>query len=255
MASAQRASDPYKFSWTSKHMKTILHQSQTRGHADRGWLNAYHTFSFADYHDPSRVHFGALRVLNDDTIAGGHGFPPHSHDNMEIITIPLAGALEHRDNMGGAGVIRKGEIQVMSAGTGITHSEANADASGVLQLLQIWLFPKTKNVAPRYQQIALQSENFDNDWQQIVSPAETDAGAWIHQDAWFHLGRFEAGRETNYQLKNAADGLYVFVIEGEIEIGDETLSRRDGLAITQTDSVAMRVADNSEILLMEVPLH
>lgn len=233
-------------------MKTVLHQSQTRGHADRGWLNAHHTFSFADYHDPARVHFGALRVLNDDTIAGGHGFPSHPHDNMEIITIPLAGALQHRDSMGSEGVIRKGEIQVMSAGTGVTHSEANAEASGVLQLLQIWLFPKTKNVAPRYQQIALAGEK--NSWQQIVSPDENDAGAWIHQDAWFQLGHFDAGQETEYQLKNVADGLYVFVIEGEIEIGGQTLSRRDGMAITQTDAVAMRIVSESEILLMEVPL-
>lgn len=233
-------------------MKTVLHQSQTRGHADQGWLDAHHTFSFADYYDSSRVHFGALRVLNDDTIEGGHGFPSHPHDNMEIITLPLAGALEHRDSMGNAGVIRKGEIQVMSAGTGVTHSEANADTSGVLQLLQIWLFPKTKNVAPRYQQIALSKEH--NTWQQIVSPVENDAGAWIHQDAWFHLGRFDAGQETTYQLKNAADGLYVFVIEGEVVIGDQTLARRDGLAITKADLVTMRVTADSEILLMEVPL-
>ncbi len=233
-------------------MKTVLHQSQTRGHADRGWLNAHHTFSFADYHDPARTHFGALRVLNDDVIAGGHGFPSHPHDNMEIITIPLAGALEHRDSMGSAGVIRKGEIQVMSAGTGVTHSEANADASGVLQLLQIWLFPKTKNVAPRYQQIALPSEK--NSWQQIVSPDENDAGAWIHQDAWFQLGHFDAGKETTYQLKNADNGLYVFVIEGEIVIDGQSLTRRDGLAITEAESVAMRIVSDSEILLMEVPL-
>jgi redox-sensitive bicupin YhaK (pirin superfamily) len=236
-------------------MKAVLHPSQTRGHADRGWLKAYHTFSFADYYDPARVHFGALRVLNDDTIAGGHGFPAHPHDNMEIITIPLAGVLEHRDSMGNAGVIRKGEVQVMSAGTGVTHSEANADASGVLQLLQIWLFPKNKNVAPRYQQIALPDENAKNNWQQIVSPNEDDAGAWIHQNAWFHLGRFDAGSETEYQLKNDAHGLYVFVIEGEVEIEGQTLSRRDGLAITQADSVAVRVIADSEILLMEVPLH
>jgi len=236
-------------------MKTVLHQSQSRGHADRGWLNAHHTFSFADYYDPSRVHFGALRVLNDDTIAGGHGFPKHPHDNMEIITIPLAGALEHRDSMGSAGVIRKGEIQVMSAGAGITHSEANANADETLQLLQIWLFPKTKNVAPRYQQIALQDENVYNNWQQIVSPSESDAGAWIHQDAWFQLGRFDAGSETEYQLQNKENGLYVFVIEGEIEIGGQTLSRRDGLAITEADAVEIRVKSYSEILLMEVPLH
>jgi redox-sensitive bicupin YhaK (pirin superfamily) len=235
-------------------MKAVLHQSQTRGHADRGWLNAHHTFSFADYYDPSRVHFGVLRVLNDDTIAGGHGFPSHPHDNMEIITIPLAGALEHRDSMGSAGVIRKGEIQVMSAGTGVTHSEANANADETLQLLQIWLFPKTKNVAPRYQQIALPNEDSKNIWRQIVSPDESDEGAWIHQNAWFQLGLFDAGKETTYQLKNATNGLYVFVIEGEIEIDGQTLSRRDGLAITEADSVAMRIISDSEILLMEVPL-
>lgn len=235
-------------------MKTVLHSSQSRGHADRGWLNAYHTFSFADYYDPARVHFGALRVLNDDTIAGGHGFPTHPHDNMEIITIPLAGALAHRDSMGHAGVIGQGEVQVMSAGTGLTHSEANARPDETLQLLQIWLFPKTKNVAPRYQQIALQTENLHNHWLQIVSPLEGDAGAWIHQDAWFHLGHFDAGQETVYALKNEANGLYVFVIEGQVEVGGQTLARRDGLAITQAASVEFRISQNSEILLMEVPL-
>ena len=235
-------------------MKTVLHQAHTRGHANRGWLDAHHTFSFAGYHDPDRVHFGALRVLNDDTIAGGRGFPAHPHDNMEIITIPLAGALEHRDSMGGAGVIRKGEVQVMSAGTGITHSEANANADEKLQLLQIWLFPKTQNVTPRYQQIALQNDDAHNNWQQIISPDESDAGAWIHQDAWFHLGRFDAGSEVEYQMKNSANGLYVFVIEGAVEIGDQTLSRRDGLAITEADIVAMHISSDSEVLLMEVPM-
>jgi len=235
-------------------MKTIIHKADSRGHADRGWLDAHHTFSFADYYDASRTHFGVLRVLNDDKIAGGMGFPPHPHDNMEIITIPLSGALEHKDSMGSEGVISKNEIQIMSAGTGLKHSEANASATEELKLLQIWLFPNQKNVAPRYQQFALQSEDRKNNLQQVISPDANDAGGWIHQDAWFHLGDLDAGFQTTYNFKNPDNGLYVFVISGTLEIGGETLETRDGLAITEAQSVEIKANSDSEILLMEVPL-
>ena len=236
-------------------MKTVLHKANTRGHADHGWLNAHHTFSFGQYYDQSRVHFGALRVLNDDEIAGGMGFPTHPHDNMEIITIPLEGALEHRDSMGSAGVIRKNEVQVMSAGSGLRHSEANANRDELLRLLQIWVFPKYKDVEPRYQQIELKEEERKNRFQQILSPNPDDDGAWIHQDAWFYLGNLEAGQELEYRLKDASNGLYVFVIEGEVEVAGEQLSRRDGLGISEAEAITFKVSADSEILLMEVPMH
>ena len=235
-------------------MKTIIHKADSRGHADRGWLDAHHTFSFADYYDASRTHFGVLRVLNDDKIAGGMGFPTHPHDNMEIITIPLSGALEHKDSMGSEGVISKNEIQIMSAGTGLRHSEANASADEELKLLQIWLFPNRKNVEPRYQQFALQREDRKNNLQQIISPDANDEGGWIHQDAWFYLGDLDAGFATTYNFKNPANGLYVFVISGEVEVGGEALETRDGLAITEAQSVQIKANSDSEILLMEVPL-
>lgn len=236
-------------------MKTVLHKADTRGHADHGWLNAHHTFSFGQYYDPSRVHFGALRVLNDDEVAGGMGFPTHPHDNMEIITIPLEGALEHRDSMGSAGVIRKNEVQVMSAGSGLRHSEANANRDELLRLLQIWVFPKVKNVEPRYQQIELKAQERKNRFQQILSPNPDDDGAWIHQDAWFHLGDLDAGQELEYHLKDASNGLYVFVIEGEVEVAGEKLSRRDGLGISQAEAVSFKASAESEVLLMEVPMN
>jgi redox-sensitive bicupin YhaK (pirin superfamily) len=235
-------------------MKTVLHKANTRGHANHGWLNAHHTFSFGQYYDPSRIHFGALRVLNDDEIAGGMGFPTHPHDNMEIITIPLEGALEHRDSMGSAGVIRKNEVQVMSAGTGLQHSEANASPNELLRLLQIWVFPRAKDVKPRYQQIELKQEERKNRFQQIVSPNPADEGAWVQQDAWFHLGDLDAGTELEYRFKDEASGLYVFVIEGEVEVAGETLSRRDGLGITEAKAVTIKASADSEILLMEVPM-
>ena len=235
-------------------MKTIIHKADSRGHADRGWLDAHHTFSFADYYDASRTHVGVLRVLNDDKIAGGMGFPTHPHDNMEIITIPLSGALEHKDSMGSEGVISKNEIQIMSAGTGLRHSEANASADEELKLLQIWLFPNRKNVEPRYQQFALQREDRKNNLQQIISPDANDEGGWIHQDAWFYLGDLDAGFATTYNFKNPANGLYVFVISGEVEVGGEALETRDGLAITEAQSVQIKANSDSEILLMEVPL-
>lgn len=235
-------------------MKNVIHKADSRGHADRGWLDAHHTFSFGDYHDPARTHFGVLRVLNDDKIASGMGFPPHPHDNMEIITIPLEGALEHKDSMGSAGVIRKNEIQIMSAGTGLKHSEANASSDEELKLLQIWLFPNQKNVAPRYQQIQLENGDRKNVLQQVISPNADDAGGWIHQDAWFHLGSLEAGFQTTYEFKNPASGLYVFLISGEVEVGGQKLETRDGLGIWEISEVAIKAHAGSEILLMEVPM-
>lgn len=235
-------------------MKTTLHKANTRGHANHGWLNAYHSFSFAGYFNPDRHNFGVLRVLNDDTVAAGMGFGTHPHDNMEIITIPLEGDLAHKDSMGNAATIKSGDIQVMSAGTGIQHSEFNPNHDRQTKLLQIWLFPKTQNVTPRYQQITLDVADRHNKLQQVLSPNPEDDGVWIHQDAWFHMGNFDAGTTANYQLKKSGNGLYVFVIKGSIEIARQTLETRDGLGIADFDTLDIKANQDSEFLLMEIPM-
>ncbi len=208
-----------------------LHRANTRGHAKHQWLDAFHTFSFADYYDPTRMQFGALRVLSNDTIAPGKGFGTHPHDNMEIITIPLSGALEHRDSMGNTSVIHAGEVQVMSAGTGVAHSEYNASQTKPIELLQIWVRTKTRGVAPRYDEYSYLPLAPDS-LTQIVSPDPTDAGTWIHQDAWFHLGNMSHGKALAYSLKKPGNGVYVFVIKGDIKIQDILLGSRDGIGIT-----------------------
>jgi redox-sensitive bicupin YhaK (pirin superfamily) len=235
-------------------MKTILHKADTRGHADHGWLNAWHSFSFAGYHDPSRVHFGALRVLNDDTIAGGMGFGTHPHDNMEIITIPLSGQLEHRDSMGNTGIISKGEVQVMSAGTGIQHSEKNKNAKEPLKLLQIWVFPDTKNVEPRYDQRAFDMDAAKNSLLNIVSPMGSAEGMNIHQQAWFHIGKLDKDTSISYELNDRKSGVYAFIIEGDVTINGELLNRRDALGISETDKLEIKADSEAEILLLEVPM-
>jgi redox-sensitive bicupin YhaK (pirin superfamily) len=236
-------------------MKTVLHKANSRGHADHGWLNAWHSFSFAGFHDPSRVHFGALRVLNDDTVAGGMGFGMHPHDNMEIITIPLAGKLEHKDSMGNSGVINKGEIQVMSAGTGIHHSEKNSDSKEQVKLLQIWLFPDQKNVEPRYDQKAFDLSASKNKLVNVVSPMGEKEGLNIHQHAWFHLGKLDKDLSTTYELKDKTNGVYAFVIDGDVTINGEKLNRRDGLGISEIDKLEIKTETDAELLLMEVPMN
>lgn len=233
---------------------TILHKAATRGHADHGWLNSYHTFSFANYHNPERMHFGALRVLNDDTVKGGMGFGAHPHDNMEIISIPLQGDLEHKDSMGNTTVIKQGDIQVMSAGTGITHSEYNKNKDLAVKFLQIWLFPNKRNVAPRYDQITLNENERHNKLQQILSPDKEDEGVWIQQDAWFHLGKFDKGVTTTYQLKQKENGLYIFVLDGSIKVDGQELNTRDGYGIWDTTSVDITSVTDAEFLIMEVPM-
>lgn len=236
--------------------KTVFHAAATRGHANHGWLNAHHTFSFAAYYDPTRIHFGVLRVLNDDEIAGGGGFGMHPHDNMEIITIPIDGDLEHKDNMGNVGVIRSGDIQVMSAGTGVFHSEYNKHPDKMVRLLQIWLFPDKNNHEPRYQQISLNIEDRLNRLQQIVSPDENDEGAWIHQDAWFFIGKFDEEQSFNYSFKKKGNGAYLFLLEGSIEIEGTTMNRRDGLGIWDIDSFPVTILTaNTELLIMDIPMH
>ncbi|HVZ57269.1 MAG TPA: pirin family protein [Chitinophagaceae bacterium] len=236
-------------------MKTILHKADSRGHANHGWLDSYHTFSFAGYYDPQRMHFGALRVLNDDTVAGGMGFGTHPHDNMEIISIPTSGDLEHRDSMGHVQVIRQGDVQVMSAGTGIQHAEKNRNADKPVRFFQIWVFPKQRNVTPRYDQQHFPEAERHNKWQTVVSPLGTaDGGVQIHQDAWFSLGKLDKGLQIPYRFKNGHDGVYAFVIEGSVSINGQSLARRDGLAITGTDQLDITADSDAELLLMEVPM-
>ena len=234
----------------------LIHKAATRGHADHGWLRTNHTFSFADYYNPERVHFGALRVLNDDYIAGGMGFGTHPHDNMEIITIPLEGDLEHKDSMGNGTVIKHGDVQVMSAGTGITHSEYNHNKTKPVQLLQIWVFPNKRNVTPRYDQITLDVNERRNKLQQILSPNSDDEGVWIHHDAWFHIGRFDQNFETTYTWKKQGNGVYVFVIKGDITVNGTALNERDGSGIWNTDSMSIQAnSADAELLIIEVPMH
>lgn len=236
-------------------MKTILHKANTRGHAHHGWLDSYHTFSFAGYYDPDRIHFGALRVLNDDTVAGGMGFGTHPHDNMEIISIPTQGDLEHKDSMGNIQVIRKGDVQVMSAGTGVQHSEKNRNRDEEVKFFQIWVFPDKRNVLPRYDQKNFGDADKHNQLLTVVSPLGTnDGGVQIHQDAWFSLGKLDKDFRTSYSLRKKGNGIYAFLIEGEATIGGEKLERRDGLGISDTDRIDIIANSDAEILLMEVPM-
>ena len=235
--------------------QTVLHKAGSRGHASHGWLESHQSFSFADYYNPDRMHFGVLRVLNDDWVAPGKGFGRHPHDNMEIISIPLEGALEHTDSMGNTAVIEKGDIQVMSAGTGIFHTEYNKNNNIPATFLQIWLFPREKNVTPRYDQLTLNTSDRQNTFQQILSPNKEDAGVWIHQDAWFHLGHFNKEQTLSYPLKKTGNGVYVFIIKGEAVIEGIRLSERDGLGIWDSSSITIKTGSaDTEILLMEVPM-
>jgi redox-sensitive bicupin YhaK (pirin superfamily) len=239
---------------TIKMANTILHKADTRGNANHGWLNSYHSFSFANYYNPERMHFGVLRVLNDDTVNPGMGFGTHPHDNMEIISIPLEGDLEHKDSMNNVAVIKNGDIQVLSAGTGITHSEYNKNSDKPVKFLQIWVFPNKKNVKPRYDQITLKTEERHNKFQQILSPSPDDEGVWIHQDAWFNLGKFDKDLTTEYNINKKGNGIYAFVLSGDVTINGQKLNTRDGFGIWDTDKIKIHADSNMEILLMEVPM-
>ena len=235
-------------------MKTIVHKANERGHANHGLLNAYHSFSFANWYNPEKIQFGMLRVLNDDTIAAGMGFGTHPHDNMEIITIPLEGDLAHKDSMGNGTTIKSGDIQVMSAGTGIQHSEFNPNHNHHTKLFQIWLFPKYRNVEPRYQQITLDKSLEKNDFAQILSPNPDDAGVWIHQDAWFYLSDFDADFSKKLSLKKEGNGFYIMNIEGEIEVNGQKLGRRDAVGIWETNEIEIKANTNAKFLIMEIPM-
>lgn len=232
-----------------------IHRAESRGHANHGWLNSHHTFSFANYYNPERMNFGVLRVLNDDVVAPGMGFGTHPHSDMEIISIPLEGDLKHRDSMGTDGIIKQGDIQVMSAGVGITHSEMNGNHDREVKFLQIWVIPREKGVVPRYDQITLNPSDRIGRLQQILSPNLNDEGVWIHQDAWFHLGNFGLGERISYDLKKEGNGLYLFVLEGDIEINGTVLNRRDALGVTNTEQIVLHShSEKTEVLLMDVPM-
>lgn len=235
--------------------KTVVHPANERGHADHGWLNAHHSFSFAGYYDPSKIHFGALRVLNDDIVAPGMGFGMHPHDNMEIITIILRGSLEHKDNMGHAEAIRENEVQVMSAGTGVLHSEYNPDREHDVNLLQIWMFPEKRNIQPRYDQAFFNQAERVNVLQTIVSPADkTDGGLKINQQAWIYRSSLDAGRSISHSLHSAHHGAYIFVIEGTISVNGNQLNQRDALGISDIDTIEIAADNKADFILLEVPM-
>lgn len=234
-------------------MKTVLHKAETRGHANHGWLNSYHTFSFSGYHEPTRMNFGVLRVLNDDTVAGGMGFGKHPHDNMEIVSIPLSGDLEHNDTTGRNEIIKQGDVQIMSAGSGIAHSEKNANHNQEVKFLQIWVMPSKRNIEPRYEQKSFPIDGRKNRLQTIVAPNNEET-VWINQNAWFTLGNFDNGETSTYQINKNENGIYAFVLKGDITINNISLNERDGLGITETEILNIVANTDAEFLLIEVPM-
>lgn len=235
-------------------MKTVLHKADTRGHANHGWLDSHHTFSFAGYHDPTRIQFGLLRVLNDDVVQGGMGFSQHPHDNMEIISIPLRGALEHKDNTGGQAIIKSGEVQIMSAGSGLAHSEKNASSTEEVNFLQIWVFPKERNIKPRYDQRLFSRKDRINTLQAVISPGKENGALWINQDAWFYLGDLMKGASVEHTLHGSNNGVYVFVLEGDVKVDTQSLNRRDGIGIWDADRISLEATNDAEVLVMEIPM-
>jgi redox-sensitive bicupin YhaK (pirin superfamily) len=235
-------------------MEKVIHKAEDRGHANHGWLDAHHSFSFANYYNPERTRFGVLRVLNDDIIQAGEGFGTHPHDNMEIVTIPLTGELAHKDSTGNKEVIRKNEVQIMSAGSGLTHSEFNNSKTDEINLLQLWVFPKERNIKPRYDQKVFEPADRQNKIQTLVSPKDENA-LWINQDAYFSRADIDKEVEVEYDLNTKKNGVYVFVIEGKVEIDGELLSKRDAVGVTEADKIKITAKEKSEVLLIEVPLN
>lgn len=234
-------------------MKTIVHKADSRGSADHGWLKSRHTFSFAGYYNPERMHFGILRVLNDDQVAGGMGFGTHPHENMEIVSIPLQGDLEHKDSTGRHKIIKQGDVQIMSAGTGIQHSEYNHSKDEEVHFLQIWVFPKEKDIEPRYEQKTYEPENRMNKFQTVVSPEGGDA-LWINQDAYFSMANLDAGTRLNYKVNKPGNGVYLFVLNGDLEAADQSLSTRDAVGVSETESFELKAKSYAEVLAIEVPM-
>ena len=234
-------------------MTTILHKANTRGNANHGWLNSYHTFSFANYYNSERTNFGLLRVLNDDTVSAGMGFGKHPHDNMEIVSIPLEGDLHHNDSTGRDKIIKQGDVQIMSAGSGIMHSEMNANKNKEVKFLQIWVYPEKRNIEPRYEQKTFSAEDRKNKLQTVVAPNDSNA-LWINQQAWFTLGNFDTNFSTIYTLHNNKNGVYVFLIKGSVSINNIELNERDGLGVSATETLNIKALSDADILLIEVPI-
>ncbi len=235
-------------------MNVMYHENETRGLADHGWLLSRHTFSFANYHDPKRMNFGLLRVLNDDIVEPARGFATHPHDNMEIISIPLSGSLRHQDNMGNKHIISAGEVQTMSAGSGLTHSEYNNSSSENVNFLQIWVLPKERNITPRYDQKVFDAGNRKNRFQLIVSPEASEETVWINQDAWFSLTDIDAGQQIVYKKKDTENGVYFFVIEGDATVDGHGVHRRDGLGLAAGKIYSVKAKTSTQLLAIEVPL-
>ena len=234
-------------------MKTILHKAADRGHANHGWLDSYHSFSFAGYYDPEKMNFGALRVLNDDTVAPGYGFGKHPHDNMEIVSIPLSGDLHHQDSTGRDKIIKEGDVQIMSAGSGIAHSEKNANHNKEVKFLQLWVFPKLKNIEPRYEQKTFEVDGRKNKWQTVVAPDDATA-LWINQDARFTLGNLDQDLDIDYTLHQPENGVYVFLIDGSITIDGHQLGKRDAIGVWEADQFKIKATTDAQLLLIEVPM-
>lgn len=235
-------------------MITKIQKASERGNANFGWLDSKHSFSFGQFYDPEKLHFGALRVLNDDIVQGGQGFGAHPHDNMEIVSIPLKGTLAHKDSTGTDGIIKTGDVQIMSAGDGIKHSEYNASDTEDVNFLQIWVIPKKTNIKPRYEQKAFSESNRNNKWQIVVSPDEADGGVWINQDAVFSLAHAEKDSVLNYKNKFAGNGVYLFVLQGEVEVNGKKLNRRDAIEIVDTDEFEVKINAATDLLAIEVPM-
>lgn len=236
-------------------MKSIFHPANARGHANHGWLNAHHSFSFANWYDPSKVQFGMLRVLNDDIVAAGQGFGMHPHNDMEIITIILSGALQHRDDMGNGSIIRPGDVQVMSAGTGVYHSEFNPSETEPTNLFQLWIFPKEKNIAPRYDQKTFAAGERENRIQTIASGFKQGDELYIHQDAALSLTKLQAGTAIDYSISKKGNGAYVMVVNGSAKIGELVTTTRDAVGIWETDSFNILAMEDAELLIIDVPMN
>lgn len=235
-------------------MKKLIHKADTRGTADFGWLKSRHTFSFGEYYNPDRVHFGMLRVLNDDIVKGGAGFPTHPHANMEIVSIPLKGSLAHKDSTGTERLIHTGEVQIMSAGSGLTHSEYNGSKTDEVNFLQIWVFPKEKDINPRYDQKVFESSNRDNKIQIVVSPDDENA-LWINQDSYFSLSDLSSDKNINYKLNKEGNGVYVFVIDGEVNVEGEKLEKRDAIGVSDVEELNVSAIGDASLLFIEVPMN
>jgi quercetin 2,3-dioxygenase len=238
-------------------LKTVLHKADTRGEADHGWLKSRHTFSFASYQSPERTRFGLLRVLNDDHVAPAMGFGTHPHDNMEIVSIPLSGALRHNDSTGREAIIHSGDVQIMSAGRGISHSEVNASRDEHVDFLQIWVYPKEMNIEPRYEQKTFLAKDRLNRLQTVVSPNHEEGGNWINQQAWFYLADLEAGNSLSVSMHGENQGLYFFVLDGALNVADTQLGKRDGLGVYELDSQALEIkaTADTKLLVIEVPMN